>query len=141
MVTSNYADFFLGCAGAAASLIGLLFVAVSVAAERTKAKGAETGMQMRASAALLCFSNVMVVSLFSLTPNTNVGWPATIVGSIGLLFALASGSVLLRSWSHRSPGSLGLVLGFLALFGLRCSTGLRRARIPTAPVRSPASPG
>ncbi|BEP15762.1 hypothetical protein acdb102_40730 [Acidothermaceae bacterium B102] len=130
VITTTFEDFFLGSAGAAAALIGLLFVAVSIAADRPRSTTAETGMQLRASAALLCFVNVMITSLLALMPRTNVGYPATIVGGIGLLFTLASATVMIRSWHERQRGTLSLVVGFSLLFGFEVYYGVDTLRHP-----------
>jgi hypothetical protein len=130
VITTTFSDFFLGSAGASASLIGLLFVAVSIAAQRGHDTVASAGLQMRGSASLLSFSNVLVTSLIALTPNTDIGWGATSVGVIGLLFALASASVLARAWSDRTRGSLSLVVGFFVLFGFEVRYGIESIQHP-----------
>jgi hypothetical protein len=79
-------DFFAASAGIAGALIGLLFVAISVAPERVLGPEASEVHGVRAVATLTAFTNALTVSLFALIPGFNVGGPATAVAIVGLLF-------------------------------------------------------
>ena len=121
MVPPDIHDFFLASGGAAAALIGLLFVAVSVASERTVREGTGTPLYgARASAALTAFTNALTVSLFALIPGHKIG-PATIaVASAGLVFIAASLLSLVRLRQDRGTrlrhGSLLVALGVTFMF-------------------------
>jgi hypothetical protein len=54
------------------------------------------------AASLLSFTKPQVVTLFSLVPGTNVGYPAIAMGIVGLLFTSAGlRSILADPQAHR----------------------------------------
>jgi hypothetical protein len=126
VLSGTYRDLFAAIAGCAAALTGLLFVAMSVAPNRGKMASAPVVQQVRAAAALLAFTNALAVSLFSMVPGTNVGYPALALGVIGVLFTAAgarsifdSRSMLRRHWRRQ----VGLIALLLAIFGTELVNG------------------
>jgi len=122
-------NFFVAYAGVAGALIGLLFVAISVAHERLTADDAEQSHQIRASAALTSFTNSVTISLFALVPGVGLGDTAWIVGGLGLLFIVAS---LLSVWrvrasQPRAPRDVLFLAGLGVTFGLQLVFGLMLA--------------
>ena len=90
MIPEDYREFFTASASTAGALIGLLFVAITVSPERARQAETRTEFRLRASAALLVFSNALSLSLAALVPGVSLGWWC-MVSSIGiLLFALAT---------------------------------------------------
>jgi hypothetical protein len=113
-------------AASAGSLTGLLFVALSVARRPDRREGPAVIQQVRAAAALLAFVNALAVSLFGLVPGTNIGYPAVVLGIIGLFFTAASLRTILssRATSGLRLGQTGLILLLLLIFGTELGYGI-----------------
>jgi hypothetical protein len=89
--------------------------------------------EVRAAAALLAFTSVLSVSLFSLVPGTNAGYPALITGIIGLLFTAAGLRSIVMD-PETTTGHLrrqaSLVMLLLAAFGFDLGSGVRLLAAP-----------
>ena len=114
-LAESYHDFFVAAASVAGALIGLLFVAISVARERHLSKGEETLHELRAAAAFTAFSNALVVSMFGLIPGTTIGSVEISVSIIGLIAMLRSILVLVRlqrahQRTHRTDGGFVIAM-------------------------------
>jgi hypothetical protein len=90
VVRSTFTEFFAATAASAAGLIGLLFVALTLAATRPDLGDEFVRLETRAGAALLSFINVLVVSLLALIPGDHIGYTAIGIGLVGELYAAAS---------------------------------------------------
>ena len=126
MVVGGYRELFVAIAGSAATLTGLLFVALSVLPRRGTALGPAVILQVRTSAALLTFNNALAVSLFGLVPGTNVGIPSVVLGVIGIAFSAAAVRSIRTSGSpaRQQLFQLELIALLLAIFGTELVSGI-----------------
>ena len=134
MLTGDYRVLFAAIATSAAALTGLLFVVVTVAERRDPESLPAVVHEVRAAAALLSFMNALTVSLFSLVPGTDAGYPALVVGLIGLLFSAAAMRSFLgvsRSSSDEYPvRHLVLTLFLLLVFAAEAVEGVALIQNP-----------
>lgn len=121
-----YRDLFAAIATSAAALTGLLFVVMTVAERRATNSLPDVLQQVRASAALLAFGNALAVSLFSLVPGTHVGYPAVVVGVIGVFFSAAATRSLVASptTGHWRGRHLTLTAWLLVIFAVQLGAGI-----------------
>jgi hypothetical protein len=126
MVPAEYGNFFLGSAGAAAALIGLLFVVVAIDPKRTIGADAPIARRAIAGSAFTALLNAFFVSLGSLLPGYNLGGFALVMSLIGLL---NSSTLVLRIVKQRGSGALLvqralLLLASFIIYGLECANGI-----------------
>jgi len=127
VVPENVRDFFLGSAGVAGALIGLLFVAISVASGRlAREESAAQSYRVRASAALSAFTNALAVSLFALIPGHKIGPTALAVGFGGLVFVATALLSLIRRRQRGRPMLQDAVflLSLVVLFTVQMVQGI-----------------
>ncbi len=98
MTVTSAHDFFQGSASVAGALIGLLFVAISVASDRVIGPDASEAHTVRAAATLTAFTNALIVALFGLVPGHELGGATTSVAIVGLLFIAGSLLRVIPAW-------------------------------------------
>jgi hypothetical protein len=109
MVPGVYDAYLATMATAAAALIGLLFVAVSVRDDTIFGAHAMPGGEALAITAFTGLVNSLVVSLLGLIPKINIGEPAVIMAVIGIVAI-----VRLHRRLHTGRNLIVLVITFLA---------------------------
>jgi hypothetical protein len=134
VVVGTYRDLFTAISAAGGALTGLLFVAMSVTPRRAPGMGPPVIQQVRAAAALLAFSNALAVSLFGLVPQTNVGYPALVLGVTGILFTAAAIRSIRASGStsRQQRRQIGLIVLLLLIFGTELVCGIAVIARPAA---------
>ena len=126
MIPQEYHEFFVATAGATGALIGLLFVAVSVHPGQARQAQTRVMFHNRASAALLVFTNALVLSLAALVPGTTLGWWAIVMSASVLIFAAATIRSIVANARHGlRRGSLGVVIALLIIAGFELYAGIR----------------
>lgn len=118
-----YQGFFAASVGAAAALIGLLFVAVSIAPERTF--GAEADAERRADAqrAFTALANVFFVSLAALMPH-NAREAIIVIAIFGIVQVLLAGWAMRKGFS-KWAGLMQSGLLSLCIYAFELVTAVR----------------
>jgi hypothetical protein len=132
MIPPEFGTFFVTSATAAAALIGLLFVAVSIAPEQTVMAGAPVQRQAVAASAFTALVNAFFVSLGAEIPHTNLGYFVCAMGVLGLVNTLHVLRSLLAArlrWRGLLPG-LALVVVSISLYGPEAWQGVLLVRFP-----------
>ena len=119
MVPSEFKDFFVAGTSAGAALIGLLFVAIAVAPERTVMSGAPSESRAVASSAFTALVNAFFISFNALLPHSNMTWLSLVMSGIGITNSLLLGFTELRKPSNWREGIRRsvLILTSLILYG------------------------
>jgi hypothetical protein len=118
VVPASFTNVLLASAGASAALIGLLFVAVSIAPARVFGHRAEVRHHAAALSAFIALSNAFFISLGGLIPTVPIGAFVLMAGCIAAGQTLS----LLRLWSQwqrerRLFRGVALFLGSASLYG------------------------
>lgn len=120
MVPPEFANFFIASASAGAALVGLLFVAVSIAPENIVTRRAPVERQAVTGSAFTALVNAFFVSLVALVPHFDLGPIIVPFNSLCLLASLIWAWKLLRlrkGWLSLLRRAFLVLLSF-ALYGL-----------------------
>jgi hypothetical protein len=133
MVPATDQPFFAASTGAAAALLGLLFVAVSIAPERTVGAGATVERQMVAENVFTALVNAFFVSMAGTVPEISLGSVALALSAFAVFQTLYTGR---RLWPSRftvrsAIRRLALVAVALTMYGLQLSNAVELVRRPT----------
>jgi hypothetical protein len=126
MTTADAHQFFSASASVGGALIGLLFVAVSVAPERILGPNAEDVHGVRAAATLTAFVNALTVVLFGLVPGFNAGKAAMVVSIFGLLFISGALVRMVPAWRAKEVRlfDLSFLFALLTVFVVQLIVGI-----------------
>jgi hypothetical protein len=133
MVPPEFAGFFIASASAGAALVGLLFVAVSLAPEQMVTRRAPMERQAVTGSAFTALTNAFFISLFTLIPHFNIGSAVMPFSGLCLLTSLLQAWHLLRlpkGWRSLLRRAF-LVLLSVFLYGLELLTGFQLLTAPS----------
>jgi hypothetical protein len=130
MTTASAHEFFSASASVAGALIGLLFVAISVAPERVLGPEASEVHSVRAAATLTAFTNALAVALFGLVPGFDSGDAAMVVAIVGLLFITGALLRVFPGWRAKRIQLIDLtfLVGLVIVFVVQLIAGIGLAR-------------
>jgi hypothetical protein len=135
MVPADFANYFLASAGAGGALVGLLFVAVSIAPERTVMETAPLDRQAVSVGAFMALLNAFFISLAALIPGSNLGWVTLVMSLVSLLNTLSLGWTLLRQ--RFTPQQLlrraFMIAVSLTLYGFELYYAMQLLQFPSQP--------
>jgi hypothetical protein len=119
VVPASYITYFGAATGAAAALIGLLFVSVSLRPGTVFGEGASERGKALAAAAFTGLVNIFFLSLSALVPGTDLGYPAFV-----LAVASLGSTVRLHGNISHSHTQLAYVLLSLSAFSFEAGEGI-----------------
>jgi hypothetical protein len=127
VIPLEYRDFFTAAASTSGALIGLLFVAISVSQENAQRIETRLNFHTRASAALLVFSNALILSLAALVPGVSLGWWCLFGSLVIVAFGFATVRSGVEEWRRRRGDwrPFGVAGGLLAIAGIELYAGVR----------------
>jgi hypothetical protein len=129
MIPDTFHDYFLGSMGAAAALIGLLFVAISIGPERVFGPHAPPTQRLVAESAFSSLIVAFFVSTAALIPDINIGYVVAAT-SLAAILSTASQAVRMRRHRQRLGRAAVLALAALATYGFGAFIGVRIIRTP-----------
>ena len=133
VVPPEFANFFIASTGAGAALVGLLFVAVSIAPEQMVTRRAPMERQAVAGSAFTALINAFFISLVALIPHFNFGLLIVPFISLCLVTTLIQAWQLLRlrkGWLSLLR-RIFLVLLSVGLYGLELVNALHLSIDPS----------
>lgn len=97
MVPSDFTNYFLAMAGVGGTLVGLIFVAISIMPSEALTGNASIEKQAIAASAFTALLNPLIVSLMALIPHTqHIGITLLVMGLIGLISTFNAAIHLIR---------------------------------------------
>jgi hypothetical protein len=141
MTPASYHAFFSGCASVAGTLIGLLFVAISVTPHKHLGTKAPLAFQIQAGIAFTTLIDALIIALTALLPGTNLGTTAVVLAAVGISSTIGMTILALRHRPARHQlWILTIIPGLGSLFALQLHSGISLLSHPsnTGPVDTQA---
>jgi hypothetical protein len=133
VIPPAFANFFIASASAGAALVGLLFVAVSLAPEQNVTRQAPQERQAVAGSAFTALINAFFISLAALIPNVTFGLVVVPISGFCLLTSLIQAWPLLRrrrDWLSFLRRAFLVVLS-IVLYGTELLNGYQLLMTPS----------
>ena len=126
MLSGTFENLLSAVAGCAATLTGLLFVAMTVADRQSRADRPVVIGQVRATASIVAFTNALAVSLYGLVPGNNIGYPAIVLAGVGIFYTAAGTRSIFSSHAPQRQvlRQLQLIALLLAVFAAELAGGI-----------------
>jgi hypothetical protein len=131
MVPSSYHAYFGGCASVAGTLIGLLFVAISVSPHKDTGHRAPLSFHLQAGVSFTTLVNALIIALTALLPGTSLGLASVLLACTGI--SATTGMALLSLWHWpglRQLWDLAIIPILAVLYVLQLLNGISLLRNP-----------
>ena len=126
MVPNAYHSFFSASASVAGALIGLLFVAISVAPHKMAGDRASLAFQIGAGSAFAALLNTLIIALAALLPGENLGQAGVILSAIAISSIIGLTILALRTGPKGDhPAGLIRLAALLLVFALQLLNALK----------------
>lgn len=143
MIPNAMDNYFIASTGASASLVGLIFVAISLW-PREKMRAAPPTWRAVAGGAFFALINAFFLSLSALNTESNLGWPVLVLGLLGLSSNLYLGLPLFKptpDWKAHLRVFLANLVMVLAGFAVYLAEGYYGVRLLLNPDDAPVVEG
>lgn len=120
MVSATYGSYFATMAAVGGTLVGLIFIAISINPEAMAASKGLVARRAKVASSFTALLNPFIISLFALIPNESLGYVTLIVGILDFVSSLA----MIRSLLQHRVGWLDTIqrvvflLGSFVIYGL-----------------------
>jgi hypothetical protein len=132
MVPSAYNAYFGGCASVAGTLIGLLFVTISVSPHRHVGRQAPLTFRVQAGVAFMTLVDTLVVALAALLPGSSLGIASVLLACAGISALAGLAIASLRDWPGRRHLAVLVIIPVLGiLYILQLLSGIRLLQRPS----------
>jgi hypothetical protein len=134
MVPSAYSAYFGGCAQVAGTLIGLLFVAISVSPHKHTGRQAPLSFRVQAGVAFTTLIDALAVALAALLPGRSLGTASVYLACAGISATAGLAVLSLRDWpGRRHLGRLAVIPVLAVLYILQLVAGISLLQRPSDP--------
>ncbi|HEX4207386.1 MAG TPA: hypothetical protein VHZ51_24940 [Ktedonobacteraceae bacterium] len=119
MVPDTFGSYFATMAAVGGTLVGLIFIAISINPEMTVASNALLAQRAKVASSFTALLNPLIISLFALIPHETLGDVVLTVGLVDFVNSLAMAPSLLQHRINRvdTLRRAILFLGGLVIYG------------------------